>query len=68
MINDGFKCINLQKMDSTTKDNAFSDNIRQKGNKFFTKGEYFEALTKYNEALRYAQLNTKQLGLCYGNR
>lgn len=55
-------------MDAKSKSNVISNKIRQDGNKLFAKGDYFGSLSKYNEALRYAPLGTKQLGLCYGNR
>lgn len=55
-------------MDSKTKSNVISDKIRIDGNKRFVKGEYFEALENYNEAIRFAETNSKQLGLGYGNR
>lgn len=50
------------------KCNVISDLVREKGNKFFCKKEYFEALSLYNDALRYAEINSKQLGLAYANR
>lgn len=50
------------------KSNVASDKAREKGNEYFCKKEYFEALTMYNEALRYAENNSKQLGLAYANR
>lgn len=55
-------------MNSLIKDNVISDQIRQKGNEAFGKGDYFDALTMYNEALRYAESESKQLGLCFSNR
>lgn len=55
-------------MDSKTKNNVVSEKIRLKGNKRFQKRDYFEALTLYNEALRYAELKSKELALGYGNR
>lgn len=55
-------------MDAKTKSNVISDKIRQDGNKRFGKGDYFDALSKYNEAVRYAELGSKQMGLGYGNR
>ncbi|KAG4072399.1 hypothetical protein HA402_004331 [Bradysia odoriphaga] len=55
-------------MDAKSKSNIISDKIRQDGNKRFAKKDYFDALSKYNEATRYAELGSKQLGLCYGNR
>lgn len=55
-------------MDSKSKSNVISDKFRQDGNKRFAKSEYFEALEHYNEAIRFAELKSKQLGLAYGNR
>lgn len=60
---------NHQKMaPGEKKSNAIADKIREKGNKFFCKKEYFEALSLYNESLRYADINSKQMGLAYANR
>lgn len=50
------------------KNSVMSDEIRRKGNESFHKEDYFDALSKYNEALRYAEINSKELGLCYSNR
>lgn len=50
------------------KSNIISDTVREKGYKCFIKKEYFEALSLYNEALRYAEINSEQLGLAYANR
>lgn len=55
-------------MDSKAKSNVISDRMRQIGNKQYAKRNYFEALSKYNEAIRFAESNSKQLGLSYGNR
>lgn len=49
------------------KNNVISDQLRKKGNESFHKEDYFDALSKYNEALRYADINSKELSLCYGN-
>lgn len=50
------------------KNNAISDSLREKGNKCFSKKEYFEALKLYNEALRYAEIGSSQMGMAYANR
>lgn len=50
------------------KNNVTSNQIRQIGNQKFVEKNYFEALEKYNEAMRHAELNSRELGLCYGNR
>ncbi|KAG4077446.1 hypothetical protein HA402_002873 [Bradysia odoriphaga] len=55
-------------MSDSTKNNAISDAVREKGNKCFCKKEYFDALRLYNEALRYAEGDSKQMGLAYANR
>lgn len=55
-------------MSAGKKNNVISEQIRKKGNESFYQKDYFDALSKYNEALRYAEINSKELGLCYGNR
>lgn len=55
-------------MDAKSKSNVISDKLRRDGNKQFVKADFFGSLSKYNEAIRYAELGSQQLGLCYGNR
>lgn len=50
------------------KNNAISDEARVKGNNCFCSKDFFEALSMYNKALRYAEINSKQMGLAYANR
>lgn len=50
------------------KNNKISDRLREKGNQDFARRDFFGALTFYNQALCFAELNTSQVGLCYGNR
>lgn len=55
-------------MNPKRKNNVRSDQIRQKGNNAFAKGDYFDAFIFYNEALRYAEAESEQLGTCFANR
>lgn len=55
-------------MAAKKKCNATADTFRKTGNKRFAKDDFFGALANYNDSLRYAERNSHQLGLCYGNR
>lgn len=58
----------FQKLQTNLRSMYLKKKNNEKGNEAFVKGDYFEALTMYNEALRYAELQSKQLGICFSNR
>ncbi|XP_070496813.1 SET and MYND domain-containing protein 4-like [Chironomus tepperi] len=50
------------------KSNQTSNILRQEGNDFYKKREFFLALLKYNQSLCYAESESENLGLAYANR
>ncbi|KAL7045419.1 hypothetical protein ACKWTF_002227 [Chironomus riparius] len=50
------------------KSNKTSNLLRQEGNDFYKKREFFQALLKYNQSLCYAESESENLGLAYANR
>ncbi|XP_031633952.1 uncharacterized protein LOC116347495 [Contarinia nasturtii] len=52
----------------TQKNNQISSELRIAGNSLFSKKDWLGALAKYNESLRYAEIDTENISTAYGNR
>lgn len=50
------------------KDNKFSTMYRKEGNKKFLEKKVLEAMHLYNQSLRYAEIETENMSIAYGNR
>jgi SET and MYND domain-containing protein 4 len=55
-------------MKNAGKSNQKSDQFRAKGNEFYARRSFFDAMVKYNESLCCAESGTQNLGLAYANR
>lgn len=51
-----------------TKENVSADLLRNVGNNFYQSGRFFEALTKFNDALCFALPGSASMGKAYANR
>lgn len=50
------------------KSNKTSILLRQEGNEFYKKREFYQALLKYNQSLCYAESESENIGLAFANR
>lgn len=50
------------------KSNKTSNLLRQEGNEFYKKREFFQALLKYNQSLCYAESKSENIGIAFANR
>jgi SET and MYND domain-containing protein 4 len=55
-------------MKNVVKSNQKSDQLRSEGNEFYARKCFFDAMTKYNESLCYAEIDSENLGLAYANK
>lgn len=53
---------------SLPKSNAISDSCRDRGNQFYLKSEFLNALDAYNQSLCFAEPGSPNVGLAYANR
>ena len=60
--------LNLWQKTRATKDNSKSEALREAGNKLLNDGQLDEAVAQYNEAVLFAQLNSKSYALALANR
>lgn len=50
------------------KSSKIADELRTKGNSYFIRRQYLDALTYYNQSLCYAEPETESLALAFANR
>lgn len=50
------------------KSNEMSTKRRNQGNTFFAQKQWHKAMDKYNESLRFAEIETENISLAYANR
>ncbi|KAG5671092.1 hypothetical protein PVAND_001306 [Polypedilum vanderplanki] len=55
-------------MEHCVKSNVNSTKLREIGNQYYAKREFFEAILKYNKSLCYAENESENAALAYANR
>jgi uncharacterized FlaG/YvyC family protein len=55
-------------MEQYAKSSEVSSQMREIGNQFYVKRNFFDAIVKYNESLCYAESESENAGLAYANR
>lgn len=55
-------------MSDLKKSNSTASRLRNEGNTFFGRNEYFKALLRYNHSLCFAETGTDSVGLALANR
>lgn len=50
------------------KSNAVAESCRTKGNQFYTKKQFLDALESYNKSLCFAESGSETIGMAYANR
>lgn len=50
------------------KSNEIAEHYRSRGNQFYSKKQFLDALESYNQTLCFAEPGSKTIGIAYGNR
>lgn len=66
LFSDGFDTMKIPMQPK--KCNKVSTRLRTEGNALYSSHDWLNAMEKYNESLRYAEVNSENVSLAYGNR
>lgn len=68
VLRDESSTLSLEHLRINKKDNKYSIELREHGNKQFALKKWSKSMVLYNESLRYAELGSENVALAYSNR